>query len=344
MLPSDNVGVPVRVALLALPQTTPASLHGLHELLSAAGFAWSEVTGEQTETRRMVVQIVAADTALFASPTGPPIAPDISIDDMETADIVIVTDLALGHDFQPRGRWSAEAEWARARFSEGAVLCSICTGSIFLAEAGLLDGAEATSHWGAARFFTEHYPGVALRPERILCPSGPEHRIITGGGAGAWTDLALYLIARFCGQAEAVRVSKVFVLGDRSDGQLPFAAMSRSSKHEDGVIARCQEWLASHYMESSAVARMATLSGLPPRSFKRRFKAATGYAPIDYVQALRIEEAKQLLETTDEATDSVAHMIGYDDPAFFRRLFKRMTGVTPTRYRKRFAFTALKRP
>jgi transcriptional regulator GlxA family with amidase domain len=107
------------------------------------------------------------------------------------------------------------------------------------------------------------------------------------------------------------------------------------------VIGRCQEWLADHYREPQPVTRMVAQSGLPERTFKRRFKTATGYAPIGYVQALRIEEAKQMLETTGEPTDVVAHAAGYDDPSFFCRLFKRMTEVTPARYRQRYRFIGM---
>lgn len=97
---------------------------------------------------------------------------------------------------------------------------------------------------------------------------------------------------------------------------------------------------AEHYGSPHPVSRMVARSGLAERTFQRRFKVATGYAPVDYVQALRIEEAKQVLETSDAPTDAVAHMVGYEDPAFFRRLFKRLTGITPARYRQRFRFIA----
>src|SRR5690606_14341498 len=94
--------------------------------------------------------------------------------------------------------------------------------------------------------------------------------------------------------------------------------------------------IADHYRADNPVARLVAQSGLPERTFKRRFKAATGYTPVEYVQVLRLEEAKQLLETTGEPTDGIAQAVGYEDPAFFRRLFKRHTGVTPARYRQRF--------
>lgn len=326
----------VSVSLLALRETSPAALYGILEVLSSVGVTWRQLTGEATVARPMTARIVARTPETFPSTIGVPIAPAASIADVNRSDIVIVTDLDLPGGATPRWDWAMEAEWIRGQFAQGATICSVCTGSIFLAETGLLDGLEATTHWSATGLFQERYPDVALRPERILCPAGPEHRIITSGGASSWEDLSLYLIARFCNAEEAVRVAKIFVFGDRSDGQLPFSAMARPRPHEDAVIGACQSWIGDHYAGPNPVARMAVRSGLGQRTFKRRFKAATGYTPMDYVQALRIEEAKQLLETTNEPTDAVADAVGYEDPAFFRRLFKRRAGVTPARYRRRF--------
>jgi transcriptional regulator GlxA family with amidase domain len=331
---------PVSVSLLALGETTASTLYGLHEVFSAVGVAWAELTGETGTTRRMAPRIVAAGTKGFTTDIGIPIAPHAGIDEVERSDVVIVTDLALPPDIDPRGKWPREAAWLREQFEGGALVCSVCTGAVFLAETGVLDGCEATTHWSAAGLLTTYYPAVRVRPERILCPAGPGHRIITCGGVSSWEDLALHLVARFCGAAEAVRISKLFVIGDRSDGQLPFSAMGTRS-HEDAVIGQCQQWIAEHYAGPNPVARMVARSGLPERTFKRRFKIATGYAPVDYVQALRMEEAKQILETSDAPTDAVAHVVGYEDPAFFRRLFKRLTGITPGRYRQRYRFIGM---
>lgn len=324
------------ISLLALPETTPACLYGLLEVFSAVGIAWTEITGEATLARRMRVRLVGRDGKPFVSASGAPLAPEVSLADAGSCDIAIVTDLQLAAGLDPRGRWADETAWMRGQFDAGATVCSVCTGSVFLAEAGLLDGEDATTHWGASRIFEQHYPAVRLRPQRLLCHAGPDQRLITGGGSGAWADLALYLIGRYCGAAEAVRIAKVFVLGDHADGQLPFTAMIRHRYHEDAAIGGCQAWIASHYAEPNPVARMVARTGLPERTFKRRFRKATGYAPVDYVQALRIEEAKQCLESTNDPIDAIANTVGYEDPAWFRKLFKRRTGITPARYRQRF--------
>jgi transcriptional regulator GlxA family with amidase domain len=327
---------PVTVSLLALPESTPATLYSLYEVFSAVGVTWPALTGEPAAGPRIQAQIVSLDGAPLRGALDLPMTPHAALTAVPSTDLVIVTDLNLALDVDPRGRWPEIADWLRAQFAAGATLCSVCTGSVLLAETGLLDGAEATTHWCAIPLFQAYYPNVKLRPERILAASGPTQRLITSGGSAAWEDLALYLIARYCGEVEAVRTAKIFLLGDRSEGQMLYAALGRPRRHEDALIARCQTWIAEHYAAAHPVARLIAYSGLPARTFTRRFTAATGYSPVEYVQTLRLEEAKQLLETTGEPTDVVASEVGYEDPAFFRRLFKRRTGVTPARYRQRW--------
>ncbi len=112
--------------------------------------------------------------------------------------------------------------------------------------------------------------------------------------------------------------------------------MNRCGSIDDQVVIECQEWIAENYNRQNPVERMAEHSGLTPRTFARRFRTATGYAPLEYVQMVRVEEAKQMLETDDVAIDDVGEAVGYDDPASFRRIFKRMAGLTPASYRRKF--------
>jgi transcriptional regulator GlxA family with amidase domain len=327
---------PVRVSLVALPESTPAALYGLFEVLSLTGITWPQVTGEGEPVALFDVRIVSTDGKPFDCAMGTPIAPHAAIGDVQRTDILIAADLALTPDMDLRTRWPEMTGWIREQFEKGATVCSVCTGTALLAGTGLLDNQEATTHWSACGLLQAGFPDIDLKPNRIIVPAGADHRIITSGGASSWEDLALYLIGRFHGQQEAVRTAKIFLFGDRSEGQLPFAAMGQSNGHADAVIADCQVWVAMHYGEANPVALMVGRSGLAERTFKRRFKAATGYAPMDYVQTLRIEEAKQMLETGDEATDVIAQALGYEDPTYFRRLFRKRTGTTPGRYRQRF--------
>ncbi len=327
---------PISVAIVALPESTGYVLFGLKEVLESVGPVWGLVTGGASDAPRFDVAVVAADTTPFACVGGALVPADTTFSGNRRFDIVVVTDLTVSPDDDPRGKWPEVTAWLADRYAEGATLASVCSGSMLLAGAGVLDGHDATTHWAFAESLARAYPSVHWRSERILCTSGEGERLVTAGGAASWEDLALWLVARFCGPSEAIKIAKTYVLGDRSEGQLLYAALRRPRRHEDAVIADCQEWLADNYKHPDIVARLIARSGLPERSFTRRFKEATGYTALDYVQALRVEEAKELLETSAEATDAVGRAVGYEDAAFFRRIFKRRTGVTPARYRQRF--------
>lgn len=324
------------VSLVAVPEVSAFVMYGLHEIFSYVGVIWEQITGQPSHARQITPTIVAKSRRMFRTRLGVPISADSTFDDELRTDIIIVADLALQSGVDPRGQWPEACDWLREQHRHGAIICSVCTGAVMLAEADLLNGCEATSHWATQQVFAECYPQVKLRTERILSPTGPEHRIVTTGGSASWTDLTLYLIARFCGQDEARRIAKIFLFGDRSEGQLPFAAMARPKQHHDATVAECQTWIAEHYALPNPVHRMVEQSGLASRTFKRRFNNATGYAPLDYVQTLRVEEAKQMLEASSDPIDTIAISVGYDDPNSFRRLFKRTTGISPSQYRQRF--------
>lgn len=322
------------IAILALPQSTSAALYGLYEVFASVGRTWQELTGEPADGRTLSPRIVTRDGAPVTGPLGFPITPNGPVD---AAEVVVITDIAFPIDGNPAELWKDEIVWLRERHAAGAIICSVCTGTVVLAEAGLLDGLEATTHWSAVEFMRSRYPTVRLAPQKILAPTGPGDQIVTGGGATAWEDMALYLVARLSSEREAVRIAKIFLFGDHSEGQLPFAGARKAKYHDDAVVADIQTWIANNYHLSNPVAHMVERSGLAERTFTRRFNTATGYSPMEYVQTLRIEEAKHLLETTTTSIEMIAVEAGYEDPNFFRRLFKRKVGITPARYRQKFA-------
>jgi len=326
---------PFSVAILALQDSGPLGVYGMFEVLAAAGGLWPRLTGEPGCAARFEPLVVARSSDPFRTVVGLPLVPDRGLAETPDVDLIIVADveLPLGEDLAER--WADEIQWLRERSQGTALICSTCSGSLVLAEAGLLDGRDAASHWSAAALFRDRYPKVRFRADRILCSSGDGDRIITTGGASSWQDLSLYLIARFCGPEEASRIARIFLFGDRRDGQLPFAAMMQARTHEDATISQCQRWVGDNYETANPVAAMIERSGLRERTFKRRFTAATGYTPLEYVQALRTEEAKQMLETTDEPVESVAEQVGYEDAAFFRKLFRRRVGMSPAQYRRK---------
>lgn len=325
------------ITLLAAPETSPSVLYGLYDVLYSVGMVYPDMTMGAPGAQALDVRIVARDSTPFRCLGQVLVEPHAGLPAIERADVIIVCDLYTPIHQPPRGRYAPEAAWLRRMHAGGALVCSICSGSLMLAEAGLLDGLETASHWAYGELFRRCYPTVRMRPDAVLCRSEEARGIITAGGVSAWQDLALYLIARLCGTQQAQRTAKVFLLAGHEEGQLPYAVMNRQIDNADGVIAACQHWIAAHYAEARPVQRMVEHSGLSARTFARRFRAATGSAAIDYVQALRIDEAKQLFESGDLDVEAIATAVGYDDPASFRRLFRRLAGLTPAAYRRKYA-------
>jgi transcriptional regulator GlxA family with amidase domain len=325
------------IALLAARETSPSLLYGLYDVLYSVGAVYPDMTIGEPGPEALNVRIVAAEAEPFRCVGNVMVEPHAALDAIDRADVVIVCDMYTPIHEPPRGRYPRETAWLRKMHAGGALVCSVCSGALVLAEAGLLDGREAVAHWAYGDLFRRCYPTVKIRKDSVLCLSCERERIVTAAAVTAWQDLAIHLIARFCGRQQALRTAKVFLLSGHEEGQLPFAAMTRKIDSSDRVIAGCQNWIAENYAAPHPVQRMTERSGLHPRTFARRFRAATGYQPIDYVQALRVEEAKQILETEEVRIDEIAAAVGYDDPASFRRLFKRKAGLTPAAYRKKFA-------
>ena len=146
----------------------------------------------------------------------------------------------------------------------------------------------------------------------------------------------LNLIARHLGAPAAQAVAKFFALEFHRDGIAPYSVFVPNRNHGDAVIERAQRWVHARPDNACPVQGMVEVCGVPERSFKRRFRKATGYTPIDYVQEIRLSRAKHLLEQTSKAIDAIAGDVGYENPAYFRRLFKRKVGITPGAYRRKF--------
>ena len=143
---------------------------------------------------------------------------------------------------------------------------------MLIAETGLLNGHSATAHWAYRDMFQRNYPKIAFRNESMLCLEAESDRIVTAGGVSAWHDLAVYLIARFCGYQHAIQTAKVFLISGHSEGQSPYAVMTRPMASEDGPISACQSWIADNYAISNPVERLIERSGLTARTFSRRFR------------------------------------------------------------------------
>ncbi|MFP3943613.1 MAG: GlxA family transcriptional regulator [Alphaproteobacteria bacterium] len=330
---------PLHVCLVAIPGTLSAPIAGLYEVLTAfpavAGFH-----DDVPASPPFVVDIVGHERTNLTAVSGLPIAVQRSIREVERTDIVIVTTMAVDAGWE-RGRDPELAGWMRRMHEGGALLCSACTGIFVLAETGLLDGGRATTHWAFAPVFQRSFPDVELCLDEVLVTAGEGEEFVMSGGAASWQDLALYLIGRFVNPAASRAIAKFELFQPHAEGQAPYLPFSPPTSHGDALVLGLQQWLGNHFAVASPVAEMTRKSGLSPRAFTRRFKRATGYSPIAYVQRLRVEEAKRRLEQTDAPIDEIAWEVGYEDAAAFRRLFKRIARVTPGTYRRRFTMPDL---
>jgi transcriptional regulator GlxA family with amidase domain len=327
---------PLETLIVAVPETAGSALYGMLDVLSVTGNVWHTLMRAEPMRPPFHVTVVGLTRERFHCGNGIPVEPGAAIGEVDRADIVILPELWLGPDEHLEGRYPALIEWIRSRYDNGACVYSACSGALMLAETGLLNGRDATSHWGYQDLFKRRYPQIRFRPEPNLCFGDPGGRIITAGGTTSWHDLALHIIARHVSPGEAIRIAKVYLLKWHDEGQLPYEPLVRPQPHSDAIVRECESWLREHFREPGAVGRAVTYARIPERTLKRRFKRATGLALIDYLQNIRIEEAKALLETSDRAVDDICYEIGYEDPSFFRRLFRRRTGVAPAQYRRAF--------
>ena len=327
---------PVEALVLALPETAGSALYGMIDVLAATGTLWRELVGEEPGQRLIRPRVVSLSREPFRCGNGIPVNPDLAIDEASDANIVILPELWLAPSDDIKERYSQVKDWIRERHRAHNAIYSACSGSVLLAATGLLDGREATSHWGYQDLFRKSFPKVRFNPEPNLVFADPAGQIVTAGGTTSWHDLAIHIISRHCSQGEALRIAKVYLLKWHSEGQLPYASLVRRQPHADSVVRRAETWLSQNFKETNAVAAVVEISGVPERSLKRRFKTATGSTLIGYVQNLRVEEAKRLLETGNNAIEDVAPAVGYENPAFFRRLFRRCSGLTPGQYRRMF--------
>jgi transcriptional regulator GlxA family with amidase domain len=326
----------INVAILAVPEVTASALFGMFDLFSSPGRDWSFIVTGAAGEQRMHPYVVARSTDGFLAANGIWVKPDYGFSDCPSPHIVCIPDFFVNPGESVAGMYEPEARWLKRSHEDGAMLASACSGAVLLGEAGLLVNCEATIHWAYVATLSNNYPGVTVRMDRSLVLSGEAQRIVMAGGGSSWQDLALYLIARFVGVKEAMQVAKVYMLQWHDLGQQPFASLMSLRQSTDAVINKCQAWLAMNYKTRTPVASMVALSGLPKRSFIRRFTKAAGMTPLNYVHALRLEEAKQMLETTDLSIEAIANEAGYEDTSFFGRLFRRETGMTPAHYRLRF--------
>jgi len=329
------------VAIVAFPNCHASGVHGIMDFFTVANFCGRAPAGHSEPLFNC--QVVTVDDQPVRGYSGAVVTPTCKRGDFEPDLIVVGSSVEAAVGAERLEKTLAPSRplygWLRDGLERGAVLASVCTGSFVLAEAGLLDDQVATTHWRAAPLFRARYPHLRLEEDQLLVDNG---RIICAGGATAFVDLCSYLVERFSSPAVALACSKMLVLDGRRAEQTPYMAFYSQKAHQDDAIRKAQSWLEQHYADALTIDEVAAVAGLGTRTFKRRFKEATGETPIGYLQHLRIEAAKHLLESSREQTARIIWSVGYEDASSFRRLFKRTVGCTMEQYRKRFSYVSPK--
>jgi len=302
----------IKIGLAAYPQSQSAAIFGLQDLFDVANrFGQDEAEQVRRIDTETVKNFSRLDNRLQA----------------------LVLPPALNQQIE----WGTEHQlvrWVRHHHGQGALVCSICAGAFPLAASGLLDGRQATTHWALASDFAARFPDIKLEADRLVIDDGD---IITAGGLMAWTDLGLRLIARFMGPALMLKVARFFLIDPGERAQSFYSSFVPNLTHGDDRILQVQHWLQSRYAEPVTIPDMAGVARLELRTFGRRFNAACGLSPSEYLQYLRISKARERLELSQTSIESIARDVGYTDISAFRRMFFKVVGLTPGEYRKRFA-------
>ncbi|HET9789661.1 MAG TPA: helix-turn-helix domain-containing protein [Candidatus Angelobacter sp.] len=321
----------IHVTVLILDGTFSSTAVGPMEVFRHAGMLWNFLTGTRPAPRFSVITASSDGRAVRCD--GPIcLQPDAALKDIRKTDLIFVPTTGISLDDAVE-RNSAIVPWLRQWHKRGAEIAAVCSGVELVAAAGLLDGKRATTHWALAERLRAKYPKVKWVPELMVTE---DRGFYCGGGVHAALDLSLYLVEKFCGHEVALQGAKAMLIETPRAWQAGFAIVPLKTAHKDDAVSEAQEWLHQNFQCSFPLEATARRVGMSVRNFVRRFKQATGDSPLIYLQKLRIAAAKRLLEGKHRSIQEISDAVGYEDVAFFRNLFQRHTGVSPSAYREKF--------
>jgi transcriptional regulator GlxA family with amidase domain len=319
------------ITVLLLDQMFSSTAIGPMEVFRHAGSLWNILTGTRSAPA-FHVTTASADGRPVCCDGDIEIQPNLALEDVGKTDLIFVPTTGLSvTDVLERN--APIVPWLKRRSSRGVAVASVCSGVGLVAAAGLLDGKRATTHWGLAERFREMYPNVKWMPELMITE---DRGFYCGGGVNASLDLSIYLVEKFCGHEIAMQTAKALLIETPRAWQSGFAIVPLKTDHSDDNISSAQEWMHKNFAKTFPLEEPARRVGMSLRNFVRRFKGATGDSPLIYLQKLRIAAAKRMLESNHRTMQEISEAVGYQDVVFFRGLFQRHTGVSPSAYRERF--------
>ena len=322
---------PFVVTVLGFDQALASAITGALDVFAFAGISWQRIHNQPT-TPKFKVQLASFHGKPFHCTNQLLLTPNIAIEDVTDTHILLIP--TIGGDIDTVLQENANQLVHIKRLQkQGADIAGNCTGTFLLAESGLLDNKVATTHWGYADKFRSHYPNVNLQSEKMVTE---QDAIFCAGGGMAWIDLAILLIERYCGHQVASDTAKSHVLDFSRPNQTVYASSRQHKFHQDKDVLAVQNYLEEHFTKRLTLKHVAHEHNMTERTLIRRFKQACAITPIQYLQGLRLEQARKILETSMSPLESIVNSVGYEDLSSFTRLFKKYTGLSPSQYRAKF--------
>ena len=331
---------PFNMIILGFDGVLGSVLSGALDLFSFTGVSWQRFANEAVEPR-FNVQIASLGGGDIRCSNRLIMQAHCDIRDVTECDLLLVP--TIGDSIDKVLKQNSELLPHLVRLANTkADIASNCSGAFFLAEAGLLDHKIATTHWGYASKFKADFPLVDLQENQFVTQSRCElGSIFCAAGGSAFYDLGLLLIERYCGREISTQVAKTQIIDSKRGSQNSYTNVTLHKPHSDHLIKQVQEYIEENFRQALQVSQLAAMVNITPRTLNRRFQACVAMRPIEYIQAVRIEQAKRLLELGDVSIKSLADQVGYDDISSFTRLFKRATELTPKEYQDKFSRLAI---
>jgi transcriptional regulator GlxA family with amidase domain len=256
-----------------------------------------------------------------------------ALEDIRHPDLIIVPAFYGDRDAMLK-KHVAIINWIYTKYQSGAEVASLCSGIYFLAEAGLLPGRSCTAHWNDMEDIVRRYPDVNFLSDMVITD---QEGIYTSGGAFSSLNLILYLIDKFCGREVGIWASKMFSLDMDRISQSHFAVFKGQRQHKDDEILKAQTYIEQNHHLQINIDEIAGHTNMSKRNFIRRFKKATHNTPFEYLQRVKIEAAKKALEKGTQNINLLMYDAGYNDIKTFREVFKKITGLTPQDYKRKYS-------
>lgn len=315
------------VTLVVAPAALGSTITIPMEMLQAAN---DIARAQHSDQQAISVELAGTNPGSLTLNGGLTVLCDKTIDEVDKTDLIFIPGL-WGNPRAAVRKHPQLVTWLRRMHSQGATLCSIATGAFFIAEAGLLDRRSATTHWRFFDLFARRYPLVKLQRKRFITQ---DQNIFCTGSVNAARDIMLHFVESLFDETIANQVSRHFTHELKRSYESQLLKHDQSRTHHDETIIKVQEWLQENYRENIQIADLANRFQLSPRSLNRRFKQATNTAPLQYLQELRINQAKELLKRSNLVISEIADQVGYSDASYFTGLFKKINSVTPNEYRR----------